>query len=147
MRGVAGWYLANSQGMPVLVVAGLLVALAGLWWFSQPNHADVVQLRARNLPGAPKSRLTLHAGHMDGLEQDLRVSRAQLRCCTLSLPAAVFPVLAVLAVAMLAVILVPHARFARYNKHVLEALRAYPPVLTMPYDGQAGFHIGCGRLI
>ncbi len=61
---------------------------------------------------------------------------------TLSLPAAVFPILAVLAVAMLAVIVVPHTRFVRYNKQVLEVLRAYRPVLTMPYDGQAGFHIG-----
>ena len=61
---------------------------------------------------------------------------------TLSLPAAVFPILAVLAVVMLAVIVVPHTRFVRYNKQVLEVLRAYRPVLTMPYDGQAGFHIG-----
>jgi hypothetical protein len=46
---------------------------------------------------------------------------------TLSLPAAVFPVLAVLAVAMLAVIRVQIARFMRYNQEVLDKLRAYRP--------------------
>ena len=52
--GVTCWYLANSQRSPVLVVAGLLVVLAGLWWFSRAlKDADVVQLQARNLPGAP----------------------------------------------------------------------------------------------
>jgi hypothetical protein len=59
-----------------------------------------------------------------------------------SLPAAVFLVLAVLAVAMLAVIRVQHARFTRYNQEVLDKLRAYRPVLTMPYNGHAAFHIG-----
>jgi hypothetical protein len=33
-------------------------------------------------------------------------------------------------------------RFAGYNQVVLDKLRAYRPVFTMPYDGQAGFHIG-----
>jgi len=50
--GVAGWYLANSQGMPGLVIAGLAMALTGLWWFR--NRPDFVQLQARNLPGAPE---------------------------------------------------------------------------------------------
>jgi hypothetical protein len=61
---------------------------------------------------------------------------------TLSLPSAVFAALAVLAVALLAGIRVPYARFTRYNKLVLEKLRAYRPVLTMPYNGHAAFHIG-----
>ena len=53
-----------------------------------------------------------------------------------------FAVLGLLAVAMLAVIGVPYARFTRYNREVLDKLRAYRPVLTMPYNGHAGFHIG-----
>ena len=53
--GVACWYLANSPHLPFLVVAGLLVVLAGLWWFCTAlKDTDVVQLQARNLPGAPK---------------------------------------------------------------------------------------------
>jgi hypothetical protein len=65
---VACWYLANSPRLPFLVVAGLLVILAGLWWFCTAlKDADVVQLQARNLPGGyPKSRLTLPAGRMGG---------------------------------------------------------------------------------
>jgi hypothetical protein len=142
--GVACWYLANSPRLPFLVVAGLLVVLAGLWWFcSAINRADEVELQARNLPGAPEEPVDpprwpygwagavicgfLVLGFVAG---------------TLSLPAAVFLVLSVLAVAMLAVIAVPHARFTQYNRQVLDKLRAYSPVLTMPYDGQTGFHIG-----
>ena len=139
--GVAGWYLANSQGMPVLVVAGLVVALTGLWWFR--TRPDVVQLQARNLPGAPEEPVDPPRwpyGWAGAVICGFLV--LSFVAATLSLPAAVFPFLAVLAVAMLAVILVPHIRFVRYNKKVLEMLRAYRPVLTMPYDGQAGFHIG-----
>ena len=52
---VAFWYLANSPRLPFLVVAGLLVILAGLWWFCTAlKDADVVQLQARNLPGVPE---------------------------------------------------------------------------------------------
>ena len=141
---VACWYLAGSPRLPFLVVAGLLVVLAGLWWFPTTlKNADVVQLHARNLPGAPEEPVDpprwpygwagaaicgfLVLGFVAG---------------TLSLPAVVFPVLAVLAVAMLAVIGVQHARFIGYHKEVLDKLRAYRPVLTMPYNGHAGFHIG-----
>ena len=138
--GVAGWYLANSQGMPGLVIGGLVVALTGLWWFRA--RPDFVQLQARNLPGAPEP--------VDPPRWPYGWAGAGVCgflvlgfiAATLSLPAAVFPILAVLAVVMLAVIVVPHTRFVRYNKQVLEVLRAYRPVLTMPYDGQAGFHIG-----
>jgi CDP-Glycerol:Poly(glycerophosphate) glycerophosphotransferase len=142
--GVTCWYLANSPGLPFLVVAGLLVVLAGLWWFcSALEDGDVVQLQARNLPGAP-----------DEPPDPPRwpYGWAGVVICgflvlgfvaaTLSLPAPVFPVLAVLAVAMLAVIGVPHARSTRYHQEVLDKLRAYGPVLTMPYNGRAGFHIG-----
>jgi hypothetical protein len=142
--GVASWYLANFPRLPLLVVAGLLVVLAGLWWFcTAQKDADVVQLKARNLPGAP--------------EEPVDPPRWPYGCggavicgflvlgfvaATVSLPAAVFLVLAVLAVAMLAVIRVQHARFTRYNQEVLDKLRAYRPVLTMPYNGHAAFHIG-----
>ena len=61
---------------------------------------------------------------------------------TLSLPAAVFSVLAVLAVAVLAMMRVQLARFTQYHKLVLDKLRGYAPVLTMPYNGHAAFHIG-----
>jgi CDP-Glycerol:Poly(glycerophosphate) glycerophosphotransferase len=139
--GVAGWYVANSEGFPFLIIAGLLIALAGLWWFR--FAPGVVQLQARNLPGVPNEPANaprwpygwggavlcgfLVLGFFAG---------------TLSLRAAVFPVLALIAVAMLAAIVVPHARLARYQQLVLEKLRAYRPVFTMPYDGQSAFHIG-----
>ena len=139
--GVAGWYIANSQRLPLLVVAGLLVALSGLWWFR--TIPDVAQLQAQHLPGVP--------------EEPAKPPRwpygwAGVATCgflvlgfvaaALSLPTAVFLVLAGLSVAVMAVILVPHLRFAGYNQMVLERLRAYRPIFTMPYDGQAGFHIG-----
>jgi CDP-Glycerol:Poly(glycerophosphate) glycerophosphotransferase len=141
---VACWYLANSPRLPFLVVAGLLVILAGLWWFCTAlKDADVVQLQARNLPGVP--------------EEPVNPPRwpygwAALVVCgflvlgfvaaMLSQPAVVFPVLAALTAAMLAVIRVQLARFTGYNRVVLDKLRAYRPALTMPYNGHAGFHIG-----
>jgi hypothetical protein len=142
--GVAGWYVANSPRLPLLIVAGLLVLLAGLWWFCTAlKDADVVQLKARNLPGAPKEPV-------DPPRWPYGWAGAAICgflllgfvAATFSLPTAVFPVLSVLAVAMLAVIGVQHSRFIRYNRAVLDKLRAYRPVLTMPYNGHAAFHIG-----
>ena len=142
--GVACWYLANSPHLPFLVVAGLLVVLAGLWWFcSVINRADVVELQARNLPGVPEEPVDPPRwpyGWAGAVICGFLL--LGLVAGTLSLPAGVFPVLAVLTVAALAVIGLPHARFTRYNQQVLDRLRAYSPVLTMPYDGQTGFHIG-----
>jgi len=142
--GVACWYLANASRLPFFVVAGLLVVLAVLWWFCAAlKDADVVQLQARNLPGVP--------------EEPVAAPRwpygwAQVVMCglfvfgfvaaTLALPAAVFTVLAALAAAILAVLRVQLSRFTAYSKNVLEKLRAYRPVLTMPYNGHAAFHIG-----
>jgi CDP-Glycerol:Poly(glycerophosphate) glycerophosphotransferase len=139
--GVAGWYLANSKGMPGLVVAGLVVALAGLWWFR--IRPDFVQLQARNLPGVREEPVDPPRWPYGWAGADIcGFLVLAFVAAALSLPAAVFLILAVLAVAMLAVILVPHRHFVRYNKDVLEKLRAYRPVLTMPYDGKAGFHVG-----
>ncbi len=103
--GVACWYLANSPRLPFLVVAGLLVVLGGLWWFCAAlKDVDVVRLQARNLPGVPNKPVdpprwpygwggpTMCAFLVLGFV-----------AATLSLPAVVFSVLAVLAVAMLAV--------------------------------------------
>jgi CDP-glycerol:poly(glycerophosphate) glycerophosphotransferase len=142
--GVACWYLANSPHLPIFVVAGLLVVLSGLWWFGAAvKDVDVARLQARNLPGVPNKPVapprwpygwggvTMCAFLVFGFV-----------AATLSLPAVVFSVLAVLAVAMLAVIRVQLARFTRYHRLVLDKLRAYGPVLTMPYNGHAAFHIG-----
>jgi hypothetical protein len=142
--GVACWYLANSPRLPFLVVAGLLVVLAGLWWFCTAlKDADVVQLQVRNLPGAPEKPVDpprWSYGWAGVVICGFLV--LGFVAATLSLPAAVFPALAVLAVAMLAVIRVQLARFTGHNQEVLDKLRAYRPVLTMPYDSHAGFHIG-----
>jgi hypothetical protein len=142
--GVACWYLASSPRLPFLVVAGLVVVLAGLWWLCTAlKDADVVQLQARNLPGAPEEpvdRPRWPYGWAGAVICGFLV--LGFVAATLSLPAAVFPVLAVLAVAVLAVIRVQLARFTGYNQVVLDKLRAYRPVLTMPYNGHAGFHIG-----
>jgi len=142
--GVACWYLASSPRWPFLVVAGLLVMLAGQWWFCAAlKDADGPRLRARNLPGVPDKPVgpprwpygwggaTMCAFLVLGFT-----------AATLSLPAAVFSVLAVLAVAVLAMMRVQLARFTQYHKLVLDKLRAYAPVLTMPYNGHAAFHIG-----
>jgi CDP-Glycerol:Poly(glycerophosphate) glycerophosphotransferase len=142
--GVACWYLANSPDLAFLVAAGLLVALAGLWWFGTAlRDVEVVHLQARNLPGAPEEPADPPRWPY-GWAGVVLCGFLVLGfvAATLSLPAVVFPVLAGLAAAMLAVIGVPHARFTRYNREVLDKLRAYRPVLTMPYDGQTGFHIG-----
>jgi hypothetical protein len=142
--GVACWYLANSPRLPFLVVAGLLAVLAGLWWFCNAlKDADVVQLQARNLPGAPEEPVDPPRwpyGWAGAVICGFLV--LAFVAATLSLPAAVFSVLAVLAAAVLAVIRRQLARFTRYNQEVLDKLRAYRPVLTMPYNGHAEFHIG-----
>jgi hypothetical protein len=142
--GVACWYLANSPRLPLLVVAGLVGILTGLWWFCKvPKDAGVVQLQARNLPGAPEEPVDpprWSYGWGGAVICGFLV--LGFVAATLSLPVAVFPVLAVLAVAVLAVIRVQLARFTRYNQEVLDKLRAYRPVLTMPYNGHAAFHIG-----
>jgi hypothetical protein len=142
--GVACWYLANSPRLPFLVVAGLVVVVAGLWWFcTAVRDSDVVELQARHLPGAPEEPVgppRWPYGWASAVICGFLV--LGFVAATLSLPTAVFPVLAVLAVGMLAVIRLQHVRFIRYNHAVLDKLEAYRPVLTMPYNGQAGFHIG-----
>jgi CDP-Glycerol:Poly(glycerophosphate) glycerophosphotransferase len=142
--GVACWYLANSPRLPFLVVAGLLAVVAGLWWFSAAiKDADVVQLHARNLPGAPEKPADPPRwpyGWAGAVICGFLV--LTFVAATLSLPTAVYAALAVLTAAVVAVLRTQQARFSRYNQEVLDKLRAYRPVLTMPYDGQAGFHIG-----
>jgi CDP-Glycerol:Poly(glycerophosphate) glycerophosphotransferase len=142
--GVACWYVANSPRLASLVVVGLLVVLAGVWWFCTAlKDADVVHLKARNLPGAPEEPVDPPRwpyGWAGAVICGFLV--LGFVAATLSLPAAVFPVLSALSVAMLVVIGVQHSPFIRYNKVVLDRLRAYRPVLTMPYNGHAAFHIG-----
>jgi CDP-glycerol:poly(glycerophosphate) glycerophosphotransferase len=142
--GIACWYLANSPGLPFLIVAALLLILATLWWFCAAlKDADVVRLRARNLPGVPEEPVDPPRWpHGWGWAVMSGFFVLSFVAGTLSLPSVVFAALAVLAVTMLAVIRVPYARFTRYNKMVLDKLRAYRPVLTMPYNGHAAFHIG-----
>jgi hypothetical protein len=142
--GIACWYLANSPGLPFLIVAALLLILATLWWFCAAlKDADVVQLRARNLPGVPQEPVDPPRWPYGwGWAVMSGFFVLNFVAGTLSLPSVVFAALAVLAVTMLAVIRVPYARFTRYNKLVLDKLRAYRPVLTMPYNGHAAFHIG-----
>jgi len=142
--GIACWYLANSPRFPFLVIAGLLLVFAGLWSFCTAlRNADVVHLQARNLPGAPEEPVSpprwpygWGGAVMCGFFVLAFIAGA------LSLPTAVFAALAVLAVAVVAVIRVQQARFTTYNQQVLAKLRAYGPVLTMPYNGHAAFHIG-----
>ena len=144
--GVACWYLANSPRLPFVVVAGLLVVLAGLWWFCAAlEDVDLLQLQARNLPRVPRP----------SVEPPLwPYGWAGVAICaflvlgfvaaTLSLPAAVFPTLAVLAVAMLTVIGGSlHASPSTTGK--CSTLRAYRPVLTTRYNGDAVFQVGLWR--
>jgi hypothetical protein len=142
--GIACWYLANSPALPFLIVAALLLILTALWWFCAAlRDADVVQLRARNLPGVPEEPVDPPRWPYGwGWAVMSGFFVLSFVAGTLSLPSAVFAALAVLAAAMLAGIRVPYARFTRYNKLVLDKLRAYRPVLTMPYNGHAAFHIG-----
>jgi len=142
--GVACWYLASSPRWPLLVVAGLLVMLAGQWWFCAAlKDADVPPLRARNLPGVPDKPVDPPRWSYGwGGATMCAFLVLGFTAATLSLPAAVFSVLAVLAVAVLAMMRVQLARFTQYHKLVLDKLRGYAPVLTMPYNGHAAFHIG-----
>ena len=112
--GVACWYLANSPRLPFLVVAGLLVVLAGLWWSCTAlKDVDVVRLQVRIFQEPPKSRLTLHAGRTDGAGLTIcgflysALSLPRCRCqrrCSQRLRS--------LGVAMFAVLRVPLARFS-----------------------------------
>jgi hypothetical protein len=50
--GVACWYVVNAPRLSFLVVAGSLAVIAALWWLGRAvKDADVVQLKARHLPG------------------------------------------------------------------------------------------------
>jgi len=142
--GVACWYLASSPRWPFLVVAGLLVMLAGQWSFCAAlKDANGPRLRARNLPGVPDKPVDPPRWSYGwGGATMCAFLVLGFTAATLSLPAAVFSVLAVLAVAVLAMMRVELARFTQYHKLVLDKLREYAPVLTMPYNGHAAFHIG-----
>jgi CDP-Glycerol:Poly(glycerophosphate) glycerophosphotransferase len=142
--GIACWYLANSPRLPYLVVASSLVVLAAQWWLGTAlKDADVVQLQAHNLPGAPDEPVDPPRwpyGWAEAVMCGFLV--LGFVAATLSLPAAVFSLLALLAVTVLVVTRVQLARFTTYNREVLDKLRAYRPVLVMPYNGDAGFHLG-----
>ena len=122
--GIACWYLANSPGLPFLIVAALLLILAALWWFCTAlRNADVVQLRARNLPGVPEEpvdppRWPYGWGWavMSGFFVLSFVAgrcRSRRRCLQR---------LRVSAVAMLAGSM-PYTQFTRYNSLVLDKFR------------------------
>jgi CDP-Glycerol:Poly(glycerophosphate) glycerophosphotransferase len=142
--GVGCWYLASSPRLPYLVVASSLVVLAGQWWLGAAlKDADVVQLQARNLPGVPDEPVD-PPGRPYGWAEAGMCGFLVLGfvAATLSLPAAIFGVLGVLAATMLVVTRVQLARFTGYSREVLDKLRAYRPVLAMPYNGDFGFHLG-----
>jgi hypothetical protein len=142
--GVACWYLANVARLSFLVVAGFLVVIAGLWWLGAAvKDADVVHLRARHLPRTreePVNPPRWPYGWAGAVTCAFLV--LSFIAATLALPATVLAVLALLAAAALVVIRLQVARFTGYCAEVLESLRAYRPVFAMPYNGQAGFHIG-----
>jgi CDP-Glycerol:Poly(glycerophosphate) glycerophosphotransferase len=142
--GVACWYLANTPGLPFLVLACSLAVPAAQWWLGTAvKDADVVHLQARNLPGVGNEPVDPPRWPY-GLAGAAICAYLLLDfvAATLSLPAAVSFVLAALAVAMVAVTRMQLARFTAYSHKVLDNLRAYGPVLTMPYNGHAAFHIG-----
>jgi hypothetical protein len=84
--GIACWYLANTPRLPFLVIAGLLLVLVGLWWFCRtPQDADVVQPKARNLPGVSEEPVDFHAAVRVGWSGDFRVSCTRpCRCHTVA---------------------------------------------------------------
>jgi hypothetical protein len=127
-----------------LVVAGSLAVIAALWWLGRAvKDADVVQLKARHLPGTKEE--PVNPPRWPYGWGGLVICGFLLLgfvAATLALPAAVFAVLGALAAAVLVLIRLQLARFTTYCKEVLEKLREYRPVFAMPYNGQAGFHIG-----
>jgi hypothetical protein len=142
--GVACWYLANTPGLPFLVFAGSLAVLAAQWWLGTAiKDADVVHLQARNLPGVVNEPVDPPRWPYGWAGVAICAFLVlDFVAATLSLPAAVSFVLAALAVAMVTVTRMQLARFTAYCQEVLDKLRAYGPVLTMPYNGHAAFHIG-----
>ncbi|HET6758284.1 MAG TPA: CDP-glycerol glycerophosphotransferase family protein, partial [Propionibacteriaceae bacterium] len=142
--GVACWYLANTQGLPFLVLAGSLAVLAAQWWLGTAiKDADVVHLQARNLPGVVNEPVDPPRWPYGWAGVAICAFLVlDFVAATLSLPAAVSFVLAALAVAMVTVTRMQLARFTAYCHEVLDKVRAYGPVLTMPYNGHAAFHIG-----
>jgi CDP-Glycerol:Poly(glycerophosphate) glycerophosphotransferase len=142
--GVACWYLANTPGLPFLVLAGSLTVLAAQWWLGTAiKDADVVHLQARNLPGVVNEPVDPPRWPYGWAGVAICAFLVlDFIAATLSLPPAVSFVLAALAVAMVTVTRIQLARFTAYSHEVLDKLRAYGPLLTMPYNGHAAFHIG-----
>jgi hypothetical protein len=142
--GVACWYLANTPGLPFLVLAGSLAVLAAQWWLGTAiKDADVVHLQARNLPGVVNEPVDPPRWPYGWAGVAICAFLVlDFVAATLSLPPAVSFVLAALAVAMVTVTRMQLARFTAYSHEVLDKLRAYGPLLTMPYNGHAAFHIG-----
>jgi CDP-Glycerol:Poly(glycerophosphate) glycerophosphotransferase len=141
---VTGWHVANRPLFRPLTLTGLVLLLTALWCSrSLPADANVVQLQARNLPGAPESSPT--APRWPYGWAPLTVSVFLLLgflSGTLAVPGWIFTALALVTVATLAAITVPYVRFGRGYRKVLDKLRDFAPVYTMPYDGQSGFHVG-----
>jgi CDP-Glycerol:Poly(glycerophosphate) glycerophosphotransferase len=142
--GVACWYLANTPGLPFLVLGGSLAVLAAQWWLGTAiRDADVVHLQARNLPGVVNEPVDPPRWPYGWAGVAICAFLVlDFVAATLSLPPAVSFVLAALAVAMVTVTRMQLARFTAYSHEVLDKLRAYGPMLTMPYNGHAAFHIG-----
>jgi CDP-Glycerol:Poly(glycerophosphate) glycerophosphotransferase len=142
--GVACWYLANAPGLPFLVLAGSIAIIAAQWWLGTAvKDADVVHLQARNLPGVGNEPVDPPRWPYGWA--GVAISAFLLLdfvAATLWAPPVVSFVLAALAVAIVAVTRMQLARFTAYSREVLDSLRAYGPVFTMPYNGHAAFHIG-----
>jgi hypothetical protein len=142
--GVGCWYVANTPSLPFLVPVGLVTVLAAQWWLGTAiKDADVVHLQARNLPGVRNEPVDPPRWPYGWAGVAICAFLVlDFVAATLSLPAAVSLVLAAPTAAMVTVTRMQLARFTAYNHEVLDKLRAYGPVLTMPYNGHAAFHIG-----
>src|SRR4029453_13184797 len=132
--GVACWYLANTPGLPFLVLGGSLAVLAAQWWLGTAiQDADVVHRQAGNLPGVVNEPVDPPRWPYGWAGVAICAFLVlDFVAATLSLPPAVSFVLAALAVAMVTVTRMQLARFTAYSHEVLDKLRAYGPLLTMP---------------
>ena len=141
--GLVGWWWAHRTDQPALLLAALVVLVGVLWSVRRLPSVVAGELHARHLPSAPAEPAPsprwaygwagtvfvalLAVGFLGGL---------------FSLSGLVLLVLVVLAGAVIVVLAAGYRPVARETEQVRAAIQALGPVLLMPYNGRAGFHVG-----
>lgn len=141
--GLAGWWWAHRTDLPGFLLAAQVILIGVLWGVRRLPSVAAGELHARHLSGAPADPATpprwaygwagtvfvalLVLGFIGGL---------------VGLPGWVLLGLVVLTAAAISVVAAGYRRLGRETAQVRAAIQAFGPVLLMPYNGRAGFHVG-----